>query len=191
FVVDIFLVERPADALGDAALDLALDIGGMDRAADILDRGVTQDLDLPRLLVHLDVADMRRKARAGALRVDRHLGADRPTGAPRFERDLGQRQWLEAAGIGTRRPGLTVLPLDSVGGDVPDHRGAFFELVDALRGTLRCRHAGRKSDPAAPGQEREADRAGIADDRADALDRDAEPLGRHHRDRGARAADIR
>ena len=102
-VVDVFLVERPADALGHAALDLALDIGGVDRAADILDRGVAQDLDVAGLLVDLDIADMRRKAGAGALRVDRHLGADRPAGAPRLERDLGQRQRLEAAGVGAGR----------------------------------------------------------------------------------------
>jgi hypothetical protein len=43
----------------------------MDGAADILHRGVAQDLDLTRLLVDLDVADMRCKAGAGALRVDR------------------------------------------------------------------------------------------------------------------------
>ncbi len=89
-VVDVFLVERPADPLRDAALDLALDIARVDRAADVLDRGVAQDLDLARLLVDLDVADTRRKAGAGALRIDRHFGADRPAGPSRFERDVGQ-----------------------------------------------------------------------------------------------------
>src|SRR6516225_10081478 len=44
-VVNVLLVQCPADALCHPALDLALDIGGMDRAADILYRGVTQDLD--------------------------------------------------------------------------------------------------------------------------------------------------
>src|SRR5207302_1609679 len=158
-VVDVFLVERPADPLGDAALDLALDIRGVDGAADILDRGVAQDLDLPRLLVDFDVADMRRKARAGALRVDRHLGADRPAGAPGFERDLGQRQRLEAAGIGAGGIGLAVLPFNRVGGEVPDHRAAVFQLVDGLLATLRRPHAGREGDPAPAGQERGADRA--------------------------------
>ena len=51
----------------DAALDLALDIGGMDRPADILDRGVAQDLDVAGLGVDLDVADVGREAGAGAL----------------------------------------------------------------------------------------------------------------------------
>jgi hypothetical protein len=47
---------------------LALDIARVDGAADILDRGVAQDLDLPCLLVDLDV-DVSQ-TRAGALRVD-------------------------------------------------------------------------------------------------------------------------
>ena len=43
---------------------------------------------------------MRRKARSRTLRVDRHLGRDRPSGASRFESNLGQGQRLEAAGVG-------------------------------------------------------------------------------------------
>ena len=66
-VVDVFLVERPADALGDAALDLALDIGWMDRAADILRRGVAQHRDMAGLGIDLDIADMRREGRARRL----------------------------------------------------------------------------------------------------------------------------
>ena len=41
------------------------------------------------------------------------------------------------------------------------------------------------------GQEGEADRGGVGDDRADRVGRDAEHLGHHHADGGARAADIR
>ena len=73
-VVDVFLVERPADALRHATLDLALDIGGMDRAADILHGGVAQDLDVAGFAIDLDVANMGCPAGARALRVDRHLG---------------------------------------------------------------------------------------------------------------------
>jgi hypothetical protein len=39
-VVDLLFVERPADALRNAAPDLAFDIGRMDRAANTLRRGV-------------------------------------------------------------------------------------------------------------------------------------------------------
>ncbi len=163
----------------------------MDRPADILDRGIAQDLHVAGLLVDLYVTDMRRKAGSGALRVDRHLGADRTAGPPRLQRDLGQGQRLEAAGVGAGRPGHAVLPLDRVGADVPDHRGAFFELVDDLLGGLGRRHAGRERDATAAGQERKTDRAGVGDDRTDLFDRYAEDLGRHHRHRGARAADVR
>src|SRR5438132_1148340 len=34
-VVDVFLVQRPADALGRTTLHLALDIAGVDRVADV------------------------------------------------------------------------------------------------------------------------------------------------------------
>src|SRR5439155_24625261 len=152
-VVDVLLVERPADTVGPPALAVTIDIARMDRAADILHRGVAQDLDVARLLVDLDVADMRGKAGPRTLRVDRHLRTDRPAGAPRFERDLGERQRLEAAGVGTGRPGLTVLPFDRVGADVPDHRGALLQLLDDLLGSLGRGHAAREGDAAATGQE--------------------------------------
>ncbi len=167
--------------LGHPALDLAFDIGGMDCPADILNRGVAQDLDVTCLFVDLDIADMRGEAGTGALRVDRHLGTDRAAGAARFERNLGQRQRLEAAGVGAGGISFAVLPFDRVGGDVPDHRGALFQLLDDLFGGLGRCHAGRKGDAAAAGQEREADRTRVADDRTDLFDRDAQYLGRHHR----------
>src|SRR5207302_5322607 len=87
-VVDIFLVERPADALGNPALHLALDIARMDRPTDILDRGVAQDLDVAGLAIDLDIADMGGETRPLALRVDLHLGADRTAGAGRLAGDL-------------------------------------------------------------------------------------------------------
>src|SRR5260370_21818029 len=65
-VVDVLFAERPADALGDAALHLALDIVGMDRPADILERGIARDPDAAGIAVDLDVADMRAEAALGA-----------------------------------------------------------------------------------------------------------------------------
>ncbi len=62
----------------------------MDRAADILHCGIAQDLDVAGFAIDLDVADMGRPAGTGALRVDRHLGRDRPAGASGLERDLLQ-----------------------------------------------------------------------------------------------------
>jgi len=57
-VVDVFLVERPADALRDPALDLPLDIGGVDRLADVLGRDKAQDRHLAGFGVDLDVAEL-------------------------------------------------------------------------------------------------------------------------------------
>ena len=69
-VVDVFLVERPADALGHAALNLAFDITRMDRSADILRRGVAQHRDMPGLGIDLDIADMGREGGPGSLRIE-------------------------------------------------------------------------------------------------------------------------
>src|ERR1041385_3941286 len=69
-VVDIFLVERPADALCDTALHLPFDIGGMDRAPDILDRGIAQDFDRAGLAIDLDIANVGRET--GAVKILRY-----------------------------------------------------------------------------------------------------------------------
>ncbi len=63
-VIDVFLVQGPADALRDAALDLAFDIGGVDRAANILRGDNAQDRDLAGLGVDLDIAERGRKTAA-------------------------------------------------------------------------------------------------------------------------------
>jgi hypothetical protein len=71
----------------------------VDRAADVLHRGVACDGGLAGLLVHLHVRDVHAEAGAGALRVHRHLGRHRPAGARRLQRDLGEAQRLERAGV--------------------------------------------------------------------------------------------
>ena len=59
--------QRLADALGDAAMDLAMDDQRIDGAADIVDRGVVHELDGAGLRIDLDLADMAAigKARLG------------------------------------------------------------------------------------------------------------------------------
>src|SRR5215469_11788067 len=100
-IVDVLLVERPADALRHTSLHLALDIGGMDRPAHILDRRVAQSLDVAGLQVDLDIANMRRKSRCLALRVDLHLGADGPSRAGRARSNRREIERLKAAGVWT------------------------------------------------------------------------------------------
>ena len=58
-IVDIFLEQRLADALGAAALDLAEHDRPMQRPADIVDGGVALELDEAGVGIDLDLADMR------------------------------------------------------------------------------------------------------------------------------------
>src|SRR5207342_2905108 len=54
------LVQGPADALDDAALDLPLHIARVDRPSGVLDRRVAYDLNFTRLRIDLDIANLRR-----------------------------------------------------------------------------------------------------------------------------------
>ena len=89
-VVDVLHVQRPADALHGAALELALDIGRMDRRADILRRGVAVDGDAAGVLVHLEVDAVHAQARPGARDVELGMAVDRPAGPPRLGGEIGK-----------------------------------------------------------------------------------------------------
>src|SRR4029453_17534701 len=89
-VVDVLLAQCPADALGDAALDLAFAVVGMDRAADILESSVARDPGATGGRIDLDVADMRAEAALGPRGVARRAGADRTARLARLGSDLGE-----------------------------------------------------------------------------------------------------
>src|SRR5262249_32748351 len=108
--VDVLLVQRPADALHDAALHLALDVLRVDGAARILRANVTQDLHLPGFGVDLDVAELGRKAGALASGVDGRRGDDRAAGRRALGGDLLERHWRELAGALARGPRMAVFP---------------------------------------------------------------------------------
>ena len=57
-VVYVLFIERPADALDYAALDLAFDVGGVDRFAGVLHGGIAQDLHLAGVRVDLHIDDV-------------------------------------------------------------------------------------------------------------------------------------
>ena len=57
--VDRALPERLADALGDAAVELAVDDHRVDLLADVVDRDIADEVDLAGLLVDLDDRDVR------------------------------------------------------------------------------------------------------------------------------------
>jgi hypothetical protein len=57
-VIDTVLAERLADALHDAAMDLALDDHRVQHYADIVDRGVSNEIQLAGIRIDLDLGDM-------------------------------------------------------------------------------------------------------------------------------------
>src|SRR5215468_11057636 len=69
-VEDIFFIEGPADALRGTALDLSLDITGMDRLASILYRRVAQNGNFAGLRVYLHIDNVGAHRRPGARWVD-------------------------------------------------------------------------------------------------------------------------
>ena len=56
---DIFLHQRHAETLGDAALDLPSGEKRVDHPPEIMRRGDADDLDLAKLQVDLDLGDLR------------------------------------------------------------------------------------------------------------------------------------
>src|SRR5262249_60031374 len=58
-VVGATLEQRLADALGEAAVDLALDDHRIDDGADVVDAPETDDLDAAGVGIDLELADMR------------------------------------------------------------------------------------------------------------------------------------
>src|SRR5215831_14705019 len=57
-VVDAALVQGLADALRDRAMGLAMQDAGIDGAADVVDGGISDDLDRPQFEVDLDLANV-------------------------------------------------------------------------------------------------------------------------------------
>src|SRR3546814_6116063 len=86
---------RSADALGGAALHLALDIGRVNGPADVLERGVAQHRDGPEVDVDLDVHDVGGEAALGADGVRLGAGTDRAAGRVRLGRQLAEAQRRE------------------------------------------------------------------------------------------------
>ena len=113
-----------------------------------------------------------------------------PPVAARLRGDRFERHRLEIADIAAGGLRAAVLPDHAVGIDLPDLGGTLAQFVDDLVAGVDHRHAGCEGDARAAGGLRVADRSGVGDDRAHAVVVDAERLGRHHRHRGARAADV-
>src|SRR5260370_11934452 len=73
-VVGATLEQRLADALGEAAVDLALDDHRIDDGADVVDAPETDDLHAAGVRIDLELTDMRAVAEGEARRIlDRGL----------------------------------------------------------------------------------------------------------------------
>ena len=190
-VVDVFLVEGPADTLGDTALHLAFDIARMDRLAGVLRHDEAQHRDLAGVGIDLDIAEGRGEARCLAAGGDRVRRADRPARGTRLGGEVFQRQWFELADIAARRLGVAVLPVDAFDVDIPDLRGTAAQLDDDLLAGADHRYAAGVGHARAAGDVGVGYRGGVADRGADMVVRNAQRFRRHDRHRGARAADVR
>jgi len=131
-------VQRPADALDDAALDLPLDIGGVDRGADILRGDKAQDRHLAGLGIDLDIAELAGEAGRLAAGVDRGRAGDRPPVTPALLASSFSDIGLKSPDIARRGLGWPSSQTTPVDINIPDHRGrgarsssiAFFAAVD-------------------------------------------------------------
>src|SRR3954470_10523301 len=188
--IDVLLVQRPADALGYAALELALDIAGVDGAADVLHGGVADDTRDAEIDVDLDVADMRAETAVGARGVELHAGADGAAHRGRLLGEFFQRQRLELAGVRAHRVRRALLPLHRFGIDLPDFCRALAQRGDDLFGRLRHDNRRGEQHTAATGEVRETDRLGVADDDGDAAVIDPKKFGADVGDARAGAADV-
>src|SRR5262249_20596778 len=180
-----------ADALHSAALELALDVRGMQRLARVLRHRVPQDRHAAGLRIDFQIDQVRAEARARALGVDATIAADRTTGLAGDLREIGDGHRLSLLGERAERPSRAVLDLDLIRLALPELAGPRAELGLDLLGRFHDRHRARERRAAAAGEEREAERAGVADDRAHLLVRDAELVGGHVRERRAQTADVR
>ena len=115
-VVDILLIQRPADPLHHPSLHLALDVARMDRPAGILGAHETQDGDPADLGVDLHVAELSQEPGRLPARVHGASRPDESAGGAELRGDFLQRQLIEvphvvapgSIGDTTGRSGLLV-----------------------------------------------------------------------------------
>src|SRR3984893_2071273 len=180
-VVDAGLEQGLPDALGEAAMDLALDDHRVEDAPEIVAGGEIDDRDLPGFRVDLDLGDMgaggegkilwvieRGFVEAGlqflVREVVRHVGGQRHLG-----------HGLRPVGAGNGE--LAVLELDIGLGGFEQMRGDLAALGNDLVHRLDDRAAADGERPRAVGAHAIGDLVGIAVDDLDAFDRDAETIG--------------
>ena len=138
-VVGELLEQRPADALRGAAVHLALDERGVQRAADVLGDDVAQQRHGAGLAVHADVARDARRRRARGWSARRRRSPRSARTGCRSVRTLAARSAIAIPRLG-RADGahLAVDDLEVLGGDLELGRG---DLAAAARAPRRRRAA--------------------------------------------------
>ena len=168
-------------------MELALDQQRVDHVADIVDRGVADDLDLAGVGVDLDLADVAAvrigafAAREGAGFEQAGLGAARqPRRHERGAGDLDEAYGLigagdrEAAGL---EFDIVLAGFHHVGGDAA-------ALGDDLLRRQDHGGAGRHGGARAEGAGTDGDAVGVAIDEADAIGRQSKPVSHDLAERG-------
>ena len=177
-VVDVLLVQRPADALRGAALVLAFDIGRIHRLAGILDDGVAQNFGRSGFGIDLDIANVRGEGHARAIGDDLVMAGDGATGIAGGGGDVFQRQRRQVAMAVALGLGVAVLPDDILDRDVHHLGGPVAQYLDGVAAGKHRRHARREGAAAAIGHVVVAETAGIGDVAFDLGIGNAELLGR-------------
>ena len=183
-------MERPAEALRRAAVELALDDRRVERPADVLGDDVVEDVDHAGLAIDPDVDEMRRGER-------RQDGRDRAAVA--FQRlEVGREAVERVADLGQGHPALrcplrldrAVDQLEVADVDLEQDRGVGQDLLAQRIGRALDGAPGRIRDDA-PAADRRARRgSGIGGDDRDIFGGDAQPLGGDRREAGHRPGHV-
>ncbi len=132
-VVDVFLVQRPADALHRTTLILALDVIWMDRLAGVLYGQITQHRGLAGFGIDFDIGNMDTKAGTRTFGIDLGVPAIGPpvlaAMAATSAKDIG----LLSPALGPDGRTCPSSQTTGVGLDSPDLGGPVFHNLIILR----------------------------------------------------------
>ncbi|RIH76761.1 hypothetical protein Mcate_01652 [Meiothermus taiwanensis] len=179
-VVDDALVEGLPDALGDAAVLLALEEQGVDHHPAVVHRDVAQNTHLAGLGVYLHQGQVGPKGVVGVSegKAGVALEARLQAGWQLAGAEGGGDHLLHGHGsVGAAHPPALLEQLDVLGGSLQEVGGNAGHLVTNYIGGLQHGRAPYREGAAAGGAHAVGNRQGIALHHAYALRRQAQPLG--------------